>query len=237
MQVYPAIDIKRGRVVRLFEGERTRETVYADDPVAVAERFAAAGATWLHVVDLDRAFETGNDNSDWVRRIVAVPGVSVQVGGLLRTAADLAAALELGARRAVVATAGLSAPPLFDSTVRDIGAARLAVAIDVRLGKPVLRGSADGVSATAPDLARRATAAGVRTVIYRDLDRDGTLAGFDLSGAARLLASGIEVVVSGGGAALADLTAARDAGLGGAIVGRAMYEGRFTLEEAIACSR
>ena len=237
MHIYPAIDIQRGKVVRLFEGERSSETVYADDPLAQAERFLAEGARWLHVVDMDRAFETGGDNSESIRSIAKLVGVSVQLGGLLRTREQVRRGLDAGAARVVAATAAVLDPALLDSLVEEAGPGRLAVAIDVRHGVPALRGSKVPVRETALELTRRAAGAGVETIVYRDLERDGALAGFDSSGAAALLVVLNDVIVSGGGSSLEDLRAARDAGLGGAIVGRALYDGRFTLREAIACSR
>jgi phosphoribosylformimino-5-aminoimidazole carboxamide ribotide isomerase len=237
VHIYPAIDIKRGKVVRLFEGERSSETVYAADPLAQAERFLADGARWLHVVDMDRAFETGGDNSESIRSIAKLVGVSIQLGGLLRSREQVRRGLDTGAARVVVATAALVDPALLDSLVEEAGPGRLAVAIDVRHGAPALRGSAVPVRQTVMELARRAADAGVETIIYRDLERDGALSGLDTRGAAALRGTVKDVIVSGGGASLEDLRAARDAGVAGAIVGRALYDGRFTLREAIECSR
>jgi len=237
VHIYPAIDIQRGKVVRLFEGERSSEKVYADDPVAQAERFQAEGARWLHVVDMDRAFETGGDNTEHIRNIARLVGVSVQVGGLLRTREQVRRGLDAGAARVVAATAALIDPALLELLLEEAGPGRLAVAIDVRNGNPALRGSSSRVRETAKELARRAGEAGIDTIVYRDLERDGALAGFDARGAAALNGTVGEVIVSGGGASLEDLRAARDAGIDGAILGRALYDGRFTLREAIECSR
>jgi len=230
VQIYPAIDIKRGKVAR-------GEILYADDPVAVAERFVAAGATWLHVVDLDCSFETCPGHSSCLRRIAALPGVLVQVGGLLRAVTEVRGALDSGAARAVVATATIARSGALEDIVREVGADRLAAGLDVRRGSPVLRGSTKALAASAEALARSVTDAGVGTLVYRDLDRDGALAGLDVSGAARLVPFAVDVIIAGGGASLADLSAARAAGFAGAIVGRALHEGRFGLEEAIACLR
>lgn len=237
MHIYPAIDIKRGKVVRLFEGERSSETVYADDPVAQAERFLADGARWLHVVDMDRAFETGGDNTEQIRSIAKLAGVSVQLGGLLRTREQVRRGLDSGAARVVAATAAVVDPALLESLVAEAGPGRLAVAIDVRNGEPALRGSKTPVGDTAIELARRASNAGVHTIVYRDLSRDGALAGFDSRGAATLRQPAREIIVSGGGSSLDDLRAARAAGIDAAIVGRALYDGRFTLRQAIECSQ
>lgn len=238
MQIYPAIDIKRGRVVRVME-RGGAETVYADDPVAQSEEFLAAGATWLHVVDLDRAYRTGGDNTTTVRAIVATAhqaGASVQVGGLLMTAREVTEILDTGADRAIVATAAALDEPELERIARKAGATRLGLAIDSRAGRPVLRGSKAAVVIDTREIARRAGRQGIADLVYRDLDRDGELTGFELEGAAALVAPGARIIVAGGGSALGDLSAARAAGLSGAIVGRALYERRFTLGEAVACS-
>jgi phosphoribosylformimino-5-aminoimidazole carboxamide ribotide isomerase len=171
-----------------------------------------------------------------VRRLASLPAVRIQLGGLLRTADQVAEAFDLGVHRVVIATAGVADPATLEEVVTRLGAARLAAAIDVRRGRPVLRGSPDPMPFTASDLARGVLRLGLRTVVSRDLDRDGLLQGFDFSGARELVPLGLEVVVAGGGGSLEDLAASRAAGCAGAIVGRALHEGRFTLREAIACS-
>ena len=238
MQIYPAIDIKRGKVVRVME-RGGAETVYADDPVAQAEAFLAAGATWLHVVDLDRAYKTGGDNTPLVGDIVATArtaGASVQVGGLLATVDDVSRILKTGAARAIVATVAAFDELELERIVRSAGATRLGLAIDLRGGEPVLRGSTGTVPGGAAEIARRALARGVEHLVCRDLDRDGVLGGFALDDAEAVARLGGRVIVAGGGASLADLEAARGRGMSGAIIGRALYERRFTLGEAIACS-
>lgn len=234
MQVYPAIDIKGGRVVRYTDGGP--ETAYGLDPVAAAEAFIADGARWLHVVDLDRAFHTGRDNDALVQRIARLGGAGVQVGGLLNGPDQVARALELGATRAVVATGAAADPRVWEAITTEVDPSRLAVAVDVRQGRVVRRDSSEPL-AVAPDaLVRRAVAAGVRAVVHRDLQRDGELAGSDVDGAARLIGLGADILVAGGIASPAHLVAVRDARLAGAIVGRALYEGRLTLREALTCS-
>ena len=229
MQIYPAIDIQRGRTVHQFAGG-------IDDPLAVAGTMLAAGASWLHLVDMDRAYGTGGENSDPIRRISRLTGARIQLGGLLRSAEDLDRAADLGAERAVLATATLTQPGLLDALLRAASGLAVAVGIDVRRGRPVLRGSDGRLTESAGDLAARARKAGVPTILYRDLDRDGQLAGLDVSGAAALRAPGSSVLVAGGGSSLEDIAAARTAGLEGVVLGRALYAGRFTLGEAIACS-
>ena len=234
MDLFPAIDIRHGRVVRLSQGEATRQTVYGDDPVAVAERFADQGAEWIHVVDLDRAFGVG-DNLAVVRRIVAQTGLRlrIQLGGGLRTVDLVQRGLDHGVNRVVIGTAAAIEPAVVPAAVAAVGADRIVAGIDVREGRVAIRGWTETSELDAETLAGRVIAAGVRTVVYTDVGRDGMLAGPDLEGARRLQALGAAVIVSGGVASLDDLRAVRSAGLAGAIVGRALYEGRFELPQAL----
>jgi phosphoribosylformimino-5-aminoimidazole carboxamide ribotide isomerase len=234
VDLFPAIDIRHGRVVRLSQGEATRQTVYGDDPVAVAERFAEQGAAWIHVVDLDRAFGDG-ENLATVRRIVArvASRVRVQLGGGLRTVERVREGLEQGVSRVVVGTAAAIDPAVVPAVLAAEGADRIAVGIDARDGHVAIRGWTETAALTVEALARRVSADGVRTVIYTDVARDGMLAGPDLDGARRLQSAGLGVIASGGVAGLADIRAVREAGLAGVIVGRALYEGRFGLTEAL----
>jgi phosphoribosylformimino-5-aminoimidazole carboxamide ribotide isomerase len=234
VDLYPAIDIRHGRVVRLSQGEATRQTVYGDDPVAVAERFAQQGAEWIHVVDLDRAFGDG-ENLALVRRIVTRAGwrVKVQLGGGLRSPELVRAGLEQGVSRVVLGTAAALDPALVPAVLAAEGADRIAIGIDARDGQVAIRGWTETANLTAEALARRVTADGARTIIYTDVARDGMLAGPDLAGARRLQQGGASVIASGGVAGVADIRAVRDAGLAGVIVGRALYEGRLGLVEAL----
>ena len=240
MDLLPAIDIRNGRVVRLSQGERARQTVYGDDPVAVAQGFLEQGARWIHVVDLDRAFGTG-DNLAVVHLIAArfATKLQLQLGGGLRSKALIREALDLGFTRAVIGTAAAADPDFVPEMLAAVGATRLAVGIDARNGMVAVRGWTETSTTRAEDLARRVVLAGIETVIYTDIDRDGMLNGPDLAGATSLRTIGARVIVSGGIAGSADVRAACEAGLDGVIVGRALYEGRLTLPEALkaaACS-
>jgi phosphoribosylformimino-5-aminoimidazole carboxamide ribotide isomerase len=235
LDLFPSIDIRSGRVVRLSQGEATRQTVYGDDPVAVAERFVQQGASWIHVVDLDRALGTG-DNLSAVAQIANRVGsrVRLQLGGGFRTLELVRAGLDLGVARVVIGTAAAEDPNFVASAVSVTGSERLAVGIDTREGKVALRGWTETSTEGAEELARRVVADGIDTVIYTDIGRDGMLGGPDLAGAAALLATGARVIVSGGVASVEDIRAALASGLAGVIVGRALYEGRLTLSEALA---
>ncbi|MEA2722354.1 MAG: phosphoribosylformimino-5-aminoimidazole carboxamide ribotide isomerase [Gemmatimonadales bacterium] len=240
MDLLPAIDIRNGRVVRLSQGERARQTVYGDDPVAVAERFLEQGAKWIHVVDLDRAFGTG-ENLAVVHLIAGrmATKLRLELGGGLRSKDLIREALDLGFARTVIGTAAAIEPDFVPEMLAELGPARLAVGIDARNGLVAVRGWTETSTTRAEDLARRVVQAGIETVIYTDISRDGMLNGPDLAGALSLKPLGARVIVSGGVAASSDVRAACEAGLDGVIVGRALYEGRLTLPEALlaaACS-
>ena len=229
MDLYPAVDVQGGQVARVPPGHST-------DPLAVARAFAAAGASWVHFVDLDRASGRG-ENRALARRVLAEAGLRVQVGGGLTTDAAVVEMLDWGAARVVLgAQAGVDAARLARLVARH-GAERLAVAIDVLDGRvaPRGRGGSAVLDITPADLGRQVKAQGIQTVVYTDVRRDGTLAGPDVEGARALTGLGLDVIASGGVASIEDLTRIRVAGLAGAVVGRALHDGRFTLAQALAC--
>jgi len=243
VDLYPAIDLRAGRVVRLYQGDFDQETVYGLDPVAVAEGYAAAGARWIHVVDLDAA-RTGTPGNRPVIAAVAAavgPTVNLQASGGIRDRASAEELLACGVHRVVLGTAAVEFPEL----VRELAAHhRVAVGIDTRGRDVAVRGWTEGSGVDLFDLLARFTASGVAAVIVTDISRDSTLEGPDLEGLASVLdATDIPVIASGGVGGLADLEAlatleASGHGLEGAIVGKALYEGRFTVGEAIAaCGR
>ncbi|MBA2373977.1 MAG: 1-(5-phosphoribosyl)-5-[(5-phosphoribosylamino)methylideneamino] imidazole-4-carboxamide isomerase [Chloroflexi bacterium] len=239
-EILPAIDLRDSRVVRLEQGDYDRETAFSDDPIAVAERFAGEGAHWIHVVDLDGARAGRPVHAALIERIVRAVGerVSVEVAGGLRTDADVAMVLETGAARAVVGTAALRDPAFAGRLVARHGPDRIVAAIDVRdgiaLGEAWRPGAAglETVSAVAI-LADE----GVEIFEVTAIERDGLLGGPDPELLGRLVALGRgSVVASGGVTTLADLATVRGLGCVGAIVGRALYERRLDLREAIAWS-
>jgi phosphoribosylformimino-5-aminoimidazole carboxamide ribotide isomerase len=237
VDLFPAIDIRNGRVVRLSQGEATRQTVYGDDPLAVAEDFVQQGARWLHVVDLDRAFGTG-ENFEPVRRIAERLAVRVrlQLGGGFRSVEALRAGIELGAARIVIGTAA-AVPAFVPAALAAVGADRLAVGIDVRAGWVALRGWTEATTRRGDDLAREVIREGIQTVIYTDISRDGMLQGPDLAGAVALQRVGVRVIASGGVTGTSDIRSACEAGLAGIIVGRALYDGLFPLRDALEAAR
>lgn len=234
MDLLPAIDIRHNRVVRLSQGEPTRQTVYGDDPIAVAESFIDQGARWIHVVDLDRAFGAGA-NREIIRSLVRQVGsrAQVQLGGGFRTLDLVREGLELGAARVVIGTAAAMDRGLIPAALGAHGSDRLAVSIDVRQGLVAVRGWTETSSRRADDLAREVVGDGIAILVFTDIGRDGMLGGPNLSGAAELQAIGARVIASGGVASAADIKAACAAGLDGVIVGRALYEGRLSLAEGL----
>lgn len=236
--LYPAIDLRGGRCVRLEQGEAARETVYEADPREQIALYAAAGATWVHVVDLDAAFGTGS-NRPLIRALAESSPIRVQSGGGLRTEEDLAQVLESGVSRAVVGTAAIERPELVRAAVARWGAERIAVGLDARGRRPAARGWTEESGHDLFDLGRALCAMGVTTLIHTDIERDGTFAGPNIPLSADLAdASGCEVIVSGGMRGVLDVeavAAAARAGrkLGGAIIGKALYEGRIDLADAM----
>jgi phosphoribosylformimino-5-aminoimidazole carboxamide ribotide isomerase len=236
-QLYPAIDLRGGQVVRLAEGDFARETVYGADPAAVARQFATAGARWIHVVDLDGARDGARRQTAAVAAIVAAVGggVACEVAGGLRDEAAVGAALDAGAARAVVGTAALRDPELVARLVERFGAARVAIALDVRDGLAVGQGWVPGAAGVPVDEALTVLAdRGARVFVVTAIERDGLLTGPNLELLGRMVAMGRgEIVASAGVSSLADIAAVRALGCGGAVIGRAIYEGRLDLAEAV----
>jgi phosphoribosylformimino-5-aminoimidazole carboxamide ribotide isomerase len=238
VEIFPAIDIRRGRVVRLSQGERGRETAYDQDPASVAERFIEQGARWVHVVDLDRAFGEG-ENTAIVSHLVQRVGnrIRIQLSGGLRSLPAIREVLRPEVARVVLGTAVVADPSVVDEVLTVTGPDRMAVGLDARDGMVAIRGWTENTGQRLDDVARRVIASGVRTIIYTDVTRDGMMTGPDVAGAVALQRMGASVIASGGVSSLADLRAVAAAGLAGAIVGRALYENRFTLPEALEAAR
>ncbi len=237
MIVIPAVDLRQGRCVRLREGRADAETVFSDDPVAMAERWVAAGAKRLHVVDLDGAFAGAPRQTALIAKIVdAVRPVPVEVGGGLRDLAAVETVLEAGARWAVVGTGAVE--PAFLGELCDRFARQLIIAVDAREGRVAVRGWVDVTDLTPVELARAVAAAGgAAALLYTDVSRDGTGQGPNVTATAALAReTGIPLLASGGVgsvAHIAALAAVADAGIEGVVVGRALYTGAVTLADAI----
>ena len=242
MLVIPAIDLQQGKCVRLTRGRKEAATVYDGDPVKVGKDFERDGAPMLHVVDLDGAFAESNErNRDVLRDLVRGVSIPVQFGGGLRSLKEIEQAIGLGVARVVIGTLAVDAPDMLAKIIRQFGAEHVAVGIDSRNGQVLTRGWETEEQISALTLARRVAAAGVERIIYTDVQRDGTLTGVNIDQTSLIAeASGLKITASGGVASLEDLKRLRAVsrcGVDGVIIGKALYERRFTLPEAIAiCS-
>ncbi len=229
--VIPAIDVLDGRCVRLFEGRRDRVTIEGGDPKAAAEHFAAQGAQWLHLVDLDGAF-SGRPTPELVEQVAAA-GIRVQAGGGLRDQEGIDAALLAGAARVMVGTAATGSGPRLAFLAERYGE-ELVVAVDARDGRVVADGWVTATDLAPVELARRCADAGVRRLLVTSTRRDGSLAGPDLPLLTEVLEAGVPVLAAGGISELDDLRRVRELGCEGAVVGSALWSGRFTLADALA---
>ena len=234
MILYPAIDLKDGQCVRLKLGNMDQSTVFNDDPAAQAQDFVNAGCEWLHLVDLNGAFEGKPVNAAPVEAILAAVSIPVQLGGGIRDMATIGAWLERGIRRVILGTAAVKNPDLVREACRE-WPGHVAVGIDAKGGNVAIEGWAEVSELTAEALAAQFADAGVTAIIHTDVDRDGVLAGPNIESTSALAsATSIPVIASGGVSSLDDLLALRNAGnIAGAISGRALYDGRIDLGQAL----
>ncbi len=240
--VYPAIDVREGRVVRLAQGDYARETRYEPEPLCAVQAYADQGAQWLHLVDLDAARAGGYTLAPLLRQIVASTALKVQTGGGVRSRDDVAAILDAGAARVVVGSLAVRETKTVLAWIAEFGAERITVALDARQDEtgtwtlPV-HGWTETASATLDTLALRCQDGGLRHLLSTDIARDGMLSGpnFDLYSHIAGIAPQLQVQASGGVREAADVATARAKGCAGIVLGRALLEGRFELAEALAC--
>lgn len=240
--VYPAIDVREGRVVRLHQGDYARETRYGDAPLAVAQAYFEAGGRWLHLVDLDAARDGGYTLQPLLAGIRAGTGLRVQSGGGIRRAGDVATLLAAGVDRVVIGSLAVRERDAVAALLARHGPERITVALDAREGDdgtwhPATHGWTQPASERLEDLVGFYAKAGLRHLLCTDIRRDGTLAGPNLALYARLRewAPGLAVQASGGARDLADVQAARTTGCAGIVLGKALLEGRLDLAQALAC--
>lgn len=240
--VYPALDIRGGRVVRLAQGDYARETHYGDDPLPRAAAFAEAGACWMHLVDLDAAKAGGYTLAPLLGRIAAETGLQVQTGGGVRSREDVARILDAGAARVVIGSLAVREPDTVLGWLREFGAERITVALDTRedaagVWRLPVHGWTETAAATLDELLGRYAEAGLRHLLCTDIARDGMLSGPNLAlyGHLHVAWPALRIQASGGIRDVADVAGARAAGCGGAVLGRSLLEGRLTLAEALAC--
>jgi len=238
MLIIPAIDLRDGRCVRLKQGRKDEVTHYDGDPVEVAIDFQKQGAEWLHVVDLDGAFaERNSTNRQTLKAIVDAVAIPIEFGGGLRCLADVEQVLQLGVARVVIGTLAVESPQILQKLVASFGSDRIAVGIDAKGGQVVIRGWEKSEALNAIELARDVATVGIKRIIYTDVARDGMLIGPNIEETCRIAReSGLKVTASGGVSSIDDikrLTQTAECGVDSVIVGRAIYERRFTVAEAI----
>lgn len=233
MIIYPAVDIKDGRCVRLRQGRYSDMTVFGDDPLEMALRWQRAGAHFLHVVDLDGARGQGKNNRELIGRIIRTLDIPVQTGGGIRTMEDIDEVLSLGAARVILGTAAVSEPGLVGQAVSRYGS-RIAVGIDAKNGMVAIEGWEKTSPYTAVEFARHMEKLGVETIIYTDVAKDGMLTGPNFEAMNEMQrAVSMAVIASGGISCMDDLIRLKQIGVAGAIVGKAIYTGAIDLQEAL----
>lgn len=232
--IFPAIDLRAGKIVRLAQGDPNRQTEYGDDPRRQAEAFKAAGAEWIHVINLSGAFaEDATANLKALEAILRV-GLKVEFGGGIRDQETIRVPLEMGAERVFVGTAAVQNPALVDWAVAQYGPARIAADIGVRDGLVMVKGWQESTPLTMLEAGKRFRAQGLDWCVLTDVRRDGVGTGISADSAVELqTATGLKVVASGGVSSLDDVHIVREAGLAGVIIGRALYEGKIRLIDAI----
>lgn len=240
--VYPALDIRNGNVVRLLQGDYAQQTTYGDDPLPRAQAFAATGAQWMHLVDLDAAKAGGYTLAPLLAQIAAQTTLKVQTGGGVRGRDDIARILDAGASRVVIGSLAVRQPEAVEAWLGEFGPEHLTIALDTRQGadgvwRLPIHGWTETADVTLDELASRYAAAGMRHLLCTDIARDGMLSGPNIALYAHLsaLLPAVAVQASGGVRDVADIRAAKAAGCAGAVLGKALLEGRLQLQEALAC--
>ena len=237
MEVIPAIDLKDGACVRLYQGDFEKTTVFSTDPAETALRWQSAGAPRIHVVDLDGSRSGIPANLESIRAIADAVSVPLQVGGGVRTVETAQALLEAGVERVVLGTAAVEDPALVEELCRSWGAERVVVAVDARKGRVAIRGWTEDTPVDATELVKEMAALGPGRFLYTDISRDGTMTAPNFDAVAAMVQNtGMAIIASGGVTSLADLRRLAQTGAEAAIVGRALYEGSLDLAEAIEAS-
>ncbi|HWQ74535.1 MAG TPA: 1-(5-phosphoribosyl)-5-[(5-phosphoribosylamino)methylideneamino]imidazole-4-carboxamide isomerase [Syntrophomonas sp.] len=241
MIIYPAIDLKEGQCVRLVQGQAENKTVYSSDPAALAAAFQAQGAEWLHIVDLDGAFQGRSGNREAIRRIAAEITIPFQTGGGLRELADVESLLEIGARRVIIGTRAVTSPAFMEELLRRFGPEKIVLGLDARDGMVAIEGWVEKSSLPALDFAWQMRQLGIETAVYTDVSRDGLLQGPNLEAIETMARqSGLQIIASGGVTSVDDilrLEAMETAGVSGAIIGKALYDGKIQLPDALQAAK
>lgn len=235
MLIFPAVDIKEGRCVRLVQGRKDRETVYSLEPREMAQVWERQGAEWIHVVDLDGAFSGVPRNRDIIKDMVTRLNIPIQLGGGIRDMAIARCFLNLGVSRIIIGTRALDDRVFVESLLKEFGPDRVVIGIDARDGMVAVKGWVDVTGVPALDLALEMKSLGIARLVYTDISRDGELKGPNLPATEALAkGSGLSVIASGGVSSVRDIEKLRQIpGIEGAIIGKALYEGRLSLGEAL----
>ncbi|MGI6434396.1 MAG: 1-(5-phosphoribosyl)-5-[(5-phosphoribosylamino)methylideneamino]imidazole-4-carboxamide isomerase [Syntrophomonadaceae bacterium] len=238
MMIYPAIDLKDGQCVRLVEGRADQKTVYSSQPAQVALDFQATGARYLHIVDLDGAFRGIPQNGAAIQAIAAAIDIPFQVGGGLRSLEDVKRTLALGAERVIIGTRAVTSPDFVKELLASFGPDQILLGLDARDGKVAVQGWVEVSSLEAVEFGRYMYSLGIRTAVYTDISRDGRLSGPNIEAVKTMLEkTGLRIIASGGVTTLdniRELKALEPAGIDGAIVGKALYDGKMDLSKALA---
>lgn len=234
MIIFPAIDLRGGKCVRLIQGDFDKETIYSDDPQATALKWQSLGAKFIHVVDLDGARAGSPQNLDAIKNILDAVAIPIEVGGGIRTLDDMEKLLALGVRRVILGSVAVENISLVEDAAKKFGD-KIVVGIDARGGFVAVHGWEKSSAVKAEDLAKKIVAAGVKTIIYTDISKDGMLSGVNAAAFAELEKnSGAQIIASGGVRSIEDIRALKAAGIAGVIVGKAIYTGALDLAAAIA---
>jgi len=237
MVIYPAIDLKDGQCVRLVQGKVSDKTIYSDTPASVARSFQEEGASWLHIVDLDGAFSGRPQNLEAIKEIASSVSIPFQVGGGLRSRADVEAILDIGAQRVIIGTRAVFSPDFVKSLLDKFGPDKIVLGIDAKDGKVAVEGWVSTCSLSALSLGMQMKSLGVKTAVFTDIARDGLLKGPNLTSIEQMADhTGLEIIASGGVSTvenIKDLKTMEKIGVGGAIIGKAIYDGKLSLAEAL----
>ncbi|MDX2160532.1 MAG: 1-(5-phosphoribosyl)-5-[(5-phosphoribosylamino)methylideneamino]imidazole-4-carboxamide isomerase [bacterium] len=238
MIIYPAIDLRGGKVVRLREGDPNQQVTFSDDPLAAARRWIDAGAAWLHMVNLDGAFATANDNLR-ILEAVAHESVQVQFGGGLRQMVDIQHAIDAGAARVVLGTVAVQQPEIVEAALAAYGVERICVGLDARDGRVTTHGWHQNSEITPTALGKQMAARGIRHALFTDVSRDGGLSGANVDATIAVgRETGLNVIASGGITTVEEIAALAHSGtVAGAVIGMALYQGRITLQDALAAAQ
>ncbi|NLK98178.1 1-(5-phosphoribosyl)-5-[(5-phosphoribosylamino)methylideneamino]imidazole-4-carboxamide isomerase [Defluviitalea saccharophila] len=234
MRIYPAIDIKGGKCVRLSQGRFDNVTVYSDNPVEVARQWVKEGATFIHIVDLDGALIGEQANKNVIKEIVQTVKIPVQTGGGIRTLDSIRDRLALGVNRVIIGTAAVKNPDLVRDAIKTFGSDRIVVGIDAKDGRVAVEGWEELSDLSAVDLCLQMKTIGVKTIVYTDISKDGMLCGINIESTKELITkTNLDIIASGGVASLADLEEVSKIGAEGVIIGKALYQGSVDLAQAI----